>query len=1329
MRAKNILVLILVTCMLCSVLPTAVFGTGISAISPLRNTYLEPDTGDPAVTGEPDDTAGTRAGGSVLEYDQNGLHIILTAATQMEDTQKLFGMTLDGEMIAQANGMLESALKNKTADTQSGMYAYITKNTNPEMINVAGTIRWYTVPVEGEDIALYEITMMNAVTYTFKAKEIKYQTGEDANGKYIEFPCDFFAEGIYVFAKTADKPPAPDITMRITEADGQKIDPVSTWPVPGGSTAKLKAETTAPGETFYLYIGGALTGQSVVFTDQAGAPVSAEQLTRDVDRGVPGPIYKVTGAVPGAELNIEISGTVYGDDYSNVEGVFFVKEENVATFGKYSPVAPVSGGALCWLKCPTVAFELFDQFDNMISPPDSADSIATEYGFQIMQYLMTGAANMWDQTVRDTVRVASYEEMAGMDQLTEKIDGFVLLDKNGTEIERCEVGSINYLNKEFISVSFDRLGIGTYTVDVIPKTGQSIDFEPVTLEVKLEPKKNISAVYSIPSMYEGNPTVGLTEFVASNEYGIYVNGERVPNLSATEANQFYTLLSNQTGYSPEVPVYASSGSAAIARMTVQLPDAQQGATGVTMKIVEDTKKDAVTASYNDEIKWESVVNVGPTMPFNWIIELRYDVNNQNYPSGEGINPLFDYEKEVNVSLLLEDGTKVPLTEKENYTLDSPEGYFRIDKTTINGQTVNIGPREYNGTWPQTWYEIMPQNAARPYFLHPYFQKQVIRISQTEENFKLYQSLSAPVRSIIVESEGTLSEYAYTGGYGNPARVLAFGYFIPIPKLRGAKSLEENEASTEVPEYYLYDSRYVNLGYDTTAVYTAAVTVHKVDEDKKDLAGAEFVIEPQGTAPTPKAIQDEAPHLVLSHFIPGFSSIRPVPDSTDQVSRRNLTSIGEPARNSADPEGDATGEGAYLTYAGMKEGTYVIRESKAPVGYSAADDMTVELSAELPARITTGYEFCRWNAKVNGKEIPVVEQLADEYPDIDEEAYQMFSCNSSQIVLRVIDEHNDVSVQKVWDDDDNSNKARPDQVKVQLYFQTDAAGEKQPYGDPVTLNAGNEWTHVFEKLDADKIWSVEEVDVPEHYVVNVTGDQEEGFTVTNTYSDEKISFEVEKIWEDNGNNTAEHPSEIEVQLYYQEQGSTQKVPEGDPVKLSEETDWVFEWTELDATKTWSVEEVEVPENYVATVTGDQKTGFVITNTYTENTVEIDVKKVWEGPKKGIPESVTVYLLADGVRVDSKTLTANEGWTHTFTAPAENEDGTKIVYTVEEEQVKGFVGTVSGDQESGFTVTNKPKTEPDTGDNWNVLRWAVTSAISLIGIAVILMIYRRTNEKAC
>ncbi|MBR3196679.1 MAG: Cna B-type domain-containing protein [Clostridia bacterium] len=94
-----------------------------------------------------------------------------------------------------------------------------------------------------------------------------------------------------------------------------------------------------------------------------------------------------------------------------------------------------------------------------------------------------------------------------------------------------------------------------------------------------------------------------------------------------------------------------------------------------------------------------------------------------------------------------------------------------------------------------------------------------------------------------------------------------------------------------------------------------------------------------------------------------------------------------------------------------------------------------------------------------------------------------------------------------------------------------------------------------------------------------------------------------------------------------------------------------------------------------------------------------------------------------------MTANEGWTYTFTAPAEKEDRTKIVYTVEEEQVKGFIGTVSGDQESGFTVTNKPVTEPDTGDHWNVLRWAVTSAISLIGIAVILLIYRRTNEKAC
>ena len=94
-----------------------------------------------------------------------------------------------------------------------------------------------------------------------------------------------------------------------------------------------------------------------------------------------------------------------------------------------------------------------------------------------------------------------------------------------------------------------------------------------------------------------------------------------------------------------------------------------------------------------------------------------------------------------------------------------------------------------------------------------------------------------------------------------------------------------------------------------------------------------------------------------------------------------------------------------------------------------------------------------------------------------------------------------SVTKVWDDEDNKLKQRPDSVEVQLY----ADGEK--CGDPVILNEANSWSYTWNNL-----YKYQYVNgVPTKYPVNYTVlekpvagytpkvTQDNGaFTVTNTY---------------------------------------------------------------------------------------------------------------------------------------------------------------------------------------------------------------------------------------
>ncbi len=91
----------------------------------------------------------------------------------------------------------------------------------------------------------------------------------------------------------------------------------------------------------------------------------------------------------------------------------------------------------------------------------------------------------------------------------------------------------------------------------------------------------------------------------------------------------------------------------------------------------------------------------------------------------------------------------------------------------------------------------------------------------------------------------------------------------------------------------------------------------------------------------------------------------------------------------------------------------------------------------------------------------------------------------------------VSVTKAWNDNNNQDGSRPNEVKVQLY----ANGEKS--GNEVTLNAANKWTHTWTEL-AEKSnkktvqYSVKEVGTVKGYTSSVNG-KNGNFTVTNTHT--------------------------------------------------------------------------------------------------------------------------------------------------------------------------------------------------------------------------------------
>ena len=271
------------------------------------------------------------------------------------------------------------------------------------------------------------------------------------------------------------------------------------------------------------------------------------------------------------------------------------------------------------------------------------------------------------------------------------------------------------------------------------------------------------------------------------------------------------------------------------------------------------------------------------------------------------------------------------------------------------------------------------------------------------------------------------------------------------------------------------------------------------------------------------------------------------------------------------------------------------------------------------------------------------------------------------------------------------------------------------GKTVTLNAANNWEDTFTNLRKYKPGTTTEIkytvkeDAVANYDSAVTGDVTNGFTVTNTNT-EKTSVDVTKTWV----GTAGTSATIKLLA----DGA-----EKETVTLTAADNWTHTFSNLpkfDATDgheiVYTVDEVDVP-NYTKGISGTAATGFTVTNTITGK-VDIPVTKVWVGPAT---DSVTVNLYADGVKVDTVQLTAANQWKHTFANLDKYENGREIVYTVDEVLIPGYKTKITGDVQTGFTITNSKET-PKTADHVNPMAYASIFVISLMA-AIMTMIEKK------
>ena len=182
----------------------------------------------------------------------------------------------------------------------------------------------------------------------------------------------------------------------------------------------------------------------------------------------------------------------------------------------------------------------------------------------------------------------------------------------------------------------------------------------------------------------------------------------------------------------------------------------------------------------------------------------------------------------------------------------------------------------------------------------------------------------------------------------------------------------------------------------------------------------------------------------------------------------------------------------------------------------------------------------------------------------------------------------LTVNKVWVDDDNRDGLRPDSVTFVL---TGTDGKTYSYD----LVAGEDWTHTFDNLPVyynngvKIVYTVDEEEF-EHYA-NYTKSVS-GYTITNTHEIELTSVTVSKVWEDKGDFYGKRPSDVTINVF--ENGEIVK-----SIVLNKDNGWKFELKNLpkyDNGKliNYSIDEVNITYyHYKIEENGDYS--FTVTNT--------------------------------------------------------------------------------------------------------------------------------------
>lgn len=295
----------------------------------------------------------------------------------------------------------------------------------------------------------------------------------------------------------------------------------------------------------------------------------------------------------------------------------------------------------------------------------------------------------------------------------------------------------------------------------------------------------------------------------------------------------------------------------------------------------------------------------------------------------------------------------------------------------------------------------------------------------------------------------------------------------------------------------------------------------------------------------------------------------------------------------------------------------------------------------------------------------------------------------------------VTVEHVWNDNNNDYEMRPDFVEVKV-----SDGESST---PVTATSEN-WTGTTAGKD-DKNYEIENVDSVENYKSEVTehtvdenGNQK--FVITHTLDNSKIarhdiSVELNNIWNDENNAYSMRPDTLKTQLMRNKRIIAEKT-------ATAENNWTVDFENVPISGDYTVE-IQTPDGYTTVVkldSIDENGNIKVTATHELKedskfqTITIKLENIWDDSNDQIgkrPSYLKVMLKRDGVNCYDEPVIVKESNDWTFTASKMPKLGT---YSVDVETPAGYVTTIEnanvkdGVMEVKATHTIKPAPERTT-----------------------------------